>query len=159
MKIIVLVFLFCLAASLAQAQTQQFSINPATFDGGKFITRYTLTKKDFWVSGSTLFLRDGVTLPDNPPIFDAPDGTAVAARVVAKANVDRNIVEKALILMILDEFNLHAAKINAILDAMDAATTLADLKSRIALIPDYPTRTSQQLINALKNKIDSGAAD
>ena len=59
----------------------------------------------------------------------------------------------AVVELILDEFNLHALKINAILDAVDGAVTLAALKTAVALIADYPQRTKAQLITAIKAKI------
>ena len=61
--------------------------------------------------------------------------------------------------VLLDEFNLHADKINSILSAVDAASSLNDLKSRVALIADYPQRTMSQVLNAVDSKIDSGAVD
>jgi len=64
---------------------------------------------------------------------------------------------RALMEIVLDEFNLHALKHNAILDATDAATSLADFKARVALIPDYPARTAAQLVNAIKTKISASA--
>ena len=64
---------------------------------------------------------------------------------------------RALMEIILDEFNLHAAKHNAVLDAADAAASLADFKTRVALIPDYPTRTAAQLVSAIKAKIAASA--
>jgi len=66
---------------------------------------------------------------------------------------------RALLLIILDEFNLHTAKTNSILTAIDNATTLATLKTAVAAITDLPTRTAQQLRNAIQNKIDAGDAD
>lgn len=56
-------------------------------------------------------------------------------------------------LVALDELNAHALKVNSILDAVDAATTFADLKSRVAAITDYPQRTIQQMQNAVRGKL------
>ena len=56
-------------------------------------------------------------------------------------------------LVALDELNAHALKVNSILDAVDAATTLADLKTRVAAITDYPQRTIQQMQNAVRGKL------
>ncbi len=56
-------------------------------------------------------------------------------------------------LVALDELNAHALKVNSILDAVDAATTLADLKTRVAAISDYPQRTIQQMQTAVRNKL------
>lgn len=66
---------------------------------------------------------------------------------------------RAVVLIVLDEFNLHALKINAILDASDAATSLADFKARVAAIPDYPARTKSQLLAAITTKIGAGDTD
>jgi hypothetical protein len=67
-----------------------FPITIATFDGGKFATRYSLNTLagDFWVEGATLFLKDGITLPDNPPIFDPQDSPTVIARNDANVIID-----------------------------------------------------------------------
>lgn len=56
-------------------------------------------------------------------------------------------------LVALDELNAHALKVNSILDAVDAATTLADMKTRIAAITDYPQRTINQMQNAVRSKL------
>lgn len=66
---------------------------------------------------------------------------------------------RALMLLLLDELNLHALKINAILDAVDGAASLAALKTAVALIPDYPARTKQQLLTALTSIINAGGVD
>lgn len=66
---------------------------------------------------------------------------------------------RALMLLLLDELNLHALKINAILDAVDGAASLAALKTAVALIPDYPARTKQQLLTTLTNIINAGGVD
>jgi hypothetical protein len=60
---------------------------------------------------------------------------------------------RGLVKIMLDEFNNHADKHNAILNAVDAATSLADLKTRVAAIPDYPQRTPAQIIKALKGEL------
>lgn len=62
-------------------------------------------------------------------------------------------VVRALALATLDELNTHALKTNEILDAVDAATSLADLKTRIAAVTDYPQRTGAQLKTSVRNKL------
>jgi hypothetical protein len=69
------------------------------------------------------------------------------------------LITRAALMVCLDEFNLHALKINAILDAIDGATSLAALKTAIATIADYPQRTKAQLINAVKSHITSGTEE
>lgn len=99
---------------------------------------------------------------------DAADATFAAQQVkaVATAGIDNGVLisgdrterlVRALMEIILDEFNLHAAKHNALLNAIDAATTLANLKTAVLAIPDYPTRTAAQLVTAIKAKIAASA--
>ena len=64
---------------------------------------------------------------------------------------------RALALMVLEESNLHAERITAILDAIDGASSLAQVKTAIALIPDVPQRTSAQLRAAFKTKLVNGS--
>lgn len=89
--------------------------------------------------------------------FDAQQEKAAAtAGIDAGALQAGNRIERlvvALAQMTLDQFNAHAAKINSILDAVDAATSLADLKSRVAAIADQPTFTTAQMVTAIKTKI------
>ena len=142
-------------------QSQQFP-RIANFDGAKFAARYSLDPhKDFWTEGSNLILRDGVSLPDNPPIQETADSPVVVQRNLAKALIDaqNEIILRALLAVIIDEMNLHALKINAILDAVDGAATLAALKTAVAAIPDHPQRTLAQLRTAVLNKIDTGTVD
>jgi len=90
---------------------------------------------------------------------------AIAARhrqqvLNALSEIDRNAqLTRAAVLVILDEFNQHALKINAILDAVDGANTLGVLKSAVAAIADYPQRTNAQLINAIQSVITAGDVD
>jgi hypothetical protein len=108
-----------------------------------------------------LVVPDG--LPDDPPIQEVQDDRLVILRRLAKLIVDEQTgpadVLRAVLLVIIDELNLHALKINSILDAVDAATSLADLKTRIGAITDYPQRTAAQAKQAVKDKIDTGGAD
>lgn len=135
-----------------------YTVATTAFDGAKFKARYKLARTDFTYINGQVCLRADLTLPDNPPIFDAPE-PLVAARNAVRNNIDKDKVLRAILLIVLDEFNAHANKLNAILTAVDDATSLADLKTRVAAIPDYPQRTQAQLINAIKAQIDSGAAD
>ena len=64
-------------------------------------------------------------------------------------------VLRAFMLMVLDELNLHATKMNAILDAIDGSTNYATLKSRVAAVADYPQRTESQLRTTIRDKLGS----
>lgn len=81
----------------------------------------------------------------------------VKARAAAKDEYDIHRVFRAMAAMLLDELNAHATKIKAILDAVDGSTTLANLKSAVALIADPPQRTINQVVTVLKSKIDADA--
>lgn len=60
---------------------------------------------------------------------------------------------RALVQMLVDELNSHAARTNALLDAIDGAGSLAALKTTVSGIQNLPTRTLQQVRAAIRNKI------
>jgi hypothetical protein len=60
---------------------------------------------------------------------------------------------RAFMLMIIDQFNEHATKTNALLDAIDAASNLATLKTAVGAISDLQTYTPAQVRSAVKNKL------
>lgn len=86
---------------------------------------------------------------------DAVDAAnLIAARDDTAAQLDQvEDVLRAFMLTVLDEFNAHADKTNEILDAIDAASNLAQVKSNIAAITDYPQRTTAQLRTTVRNKL------
>lgn len=59
---------------------------PAQFDGAKFAARYGLDpfKKEFWSDSTNLYVPDN--LPDDPPIFEAPD-------VVIKKTIEQRLAD------------------------------------------------------------------
>jgi hypothetical protein len=93
--------------------------------------------------------------------FDLTQGR-LAASALTSATISTNqlaALVRAVVLLVLDEFNLHTTAVDAILSAVAAATSLADLKTRVALITALPIRTKGQLITALTTKISAGSAD
>lgn len=58
-----------------------------------------------------------------------------------------------------DEINLLRGWIVSFKAAVAASTTLADLKTRVAALPNMPDRTLAQFRTAVSGKIDSGAVD
>jgi len=116
-----------------------------------------LSSVDGWASRYWEITGDVVSLMDETA-RDAVDAQILsdARDMLIEQQIDNveNVV-RALMLAVLDEFNLHADKINAILDAIDTATTLAEVKSLISAIPDYPQRTTAQLRNEIKDKLGS----
>lgn len=83
--------------------------------------------------------------------------TLSKARHAAKSEYAGHRVLRALASMLLDELNSHSAKITAILDAVDGASSLATLKTAVAAITDPPQRTINQIVTVLENKIDADA--
>lgn len=162
MKLFVFLFGFWLIQSTVFAQSRSYTMIP-NFDGAQFASDYGLIAKDFWVSDGQLIIRDGVVLKDDPPIQKTTSSPTVVLHARLKALIDTHdpngVILRAIVAVTLDELNLHALKINAILDAVDGAATLAALKTAVAAIPDYPQRTPAQLVNAIKNKIDGGTVD
>lgn len=99
---------------------------------------------------------DAVTLMDQAS-RDAVDVAELVARRDAEAAQLVNLegVLRAFMLIVLDEFNAHTSKENSMRDAMDASTSLADMKARIGAIADYPIRTEEQLRTAIRNRMGS----
>lgn len=97
---------------------------------------------------------------DRPiPMTAGEQATAIAAALSAARDgaaerlTQAEDITRAFMLLVLDELNAHTAKVNAILDAIDAAASLAGLKTAIGLLADLPTRTEQQLRTAIRNKL------
>lgn len=67
----------------------------------------------------------------------------------------QNDILRALVKLLVSEFNNHANKTNAILDAIDASSSLANLKTAVAGIKNHPTRTLAQLRQAIRNELGS----
>lgn len=86
---------------------------------------------------------------------DAAEASAVSTRldaIVAEIDQTEDIL-RALVLVLIDELNLHSATIAAMLTASTNATSLNDFKNRMSQIPAIPQRTTQQLRTAIRNKL------
>ena len=82
-----------------------------------------------------------------------------AAAALDRLEERQSLLLRALVLTLTDELNSHAAKLNALLTAIDSGATLAQVKANVAAIADYPTRTAGQVRAALKAKLAAGDAD
>lgn len=67
----------------------------------------------------------------------------------AHPNVNRAVLE-----IIIDEFNRHSNRTNALLDAIDNAVNLGSLQTAVQGINNIPIRTLADLKAALRNKLD-----
>lgn len=106
------------------------------------------------------------TIPDdvcigwrkNGEVFESPPPGVINWDVadietINRVLADNGSVVRALALLVMDELNDHAAKITAILDAADTASSLATFKTSMLAIVDQPQRTRPQLVAALKARI------
>lgn len=66
---------------------------------------------------------------------------------------DLENILRSFMLMVLDEFNNHSQKVNAILTAVDTANNFAEVKANYAAITDLPVRTAAQLRSAIRSKL------
>ena len=66
---------------------------------------------------------------------------------------DVETLERAQTSLLVSEFNTHSDKINAILDAVDAATTFAELKTSVAAIANQPTKTLSQFKTDMRDNL------
>jgi len=64
---------------------------------------------------------------------------------------------RALASIVLDEINALRGWLSSFQGEVAAATSLADLKARVATLPAMPDRTVTQLRNAIDSKIDGDA--
>lgn len=88
--------------------TKSYTIDPQAFDGEKFRRRYGLQLTDFYVDGDQLVVRDGITLPDDPPVFEPPDPPQERSRALALAELDRPALG-AIIAWVADKLNVPLA--------------------------------------------------
>lgn len=105
-------------------------------------------------------------LPGSPPtdqqIADAvalvPAAQLTAKRTDAKAILDTDTkqgrLQRALVLRLAASLNDARQWITAYKAAVAAAASMADLKTRVAALPDLPDLTPQQIVTAIKNAID-----
>lgn len=136
----------------------------ANFDGAKLAARYGLNPRngDYFIDADGM-LNVPDNLPDDPPIQETCDDPLVLLRKLAVALADNTRpdmkVLRGVVLALLDELNLHALKMNSMIDAVNAATSLSDLKTRYSTIADYPQRTMAQAVTSIKTHITNGDVD
>lgn len=109
----------------------------------------------YWIVG--VYPDDSVTLMDEPT-RDALDAALLAAaRDALAAQLDNTEdIGRAFMLVVLDELNRHAQEQTALLAQIAAATSLADLKTRVAAnVQAIGQRTGQQLRDAVRGKLGS----
>jgi hypothetical protein len=86
--------------------------------------------------------------------LDSVKVAALAWKLNKNADMDERLeaMTKALALVLLDEGNLTRRRLASFKVQVAAATTLADLKTRVAALPAMPDRTVEQLKAAVSEK-------
>lgn len=123
---------------------EDWIINPDLDAVGAFPARYWI------ITGDTVTLMDQAAR-------DAVDAAALEAQrdEIASMFTEPEDVLRAFMRVVLNEFNAHAAFHNQILNGIRTATSLADLKAKATAKQDYPDRTVEDLITAIRNNLGS----
>lgn len=114
-------------------------------------------------SAGCVELSPGVFQVKKQSAFSAADASACLAAIdgapsanpslAAQHWVDRMpLPEKAVLLTLLDEINRLRGWLVSFKSATAAATSLADLKTKVAGLPDMADRTVQQAIQSVRDK-------
>lgn len=135
-------------------QERNYDVRQDTEGGPCYISRWEVEGVP-QPAEDTVMLQEAAYLSTGK--FEVIRNRAVA--LLAEQQTQNVMVLRALMLVILDELNLHAAKINAILTAIDSGSNLLQVKANILAIADYPARTAAQLRTAINNKLNAGDAD
>jgi hypothetical protein len=104
----------------------------------------------YWeISGDTVGLMDAGER-------DAVDAAELVAQLDGIADQFDNVKDyaRAIALVLLDSYLLTRARVNGILDAIDAGGTLAAIKTSVAAINNLPDVTPAQLKDALREKLE-----
>lgn len=103
---------------------------------------YVLKKLTDWTSGQ-------ITAAQN--VLDTAPATS--PELTAQALIDAMpVFEKAILLTIIDELNILRDWIMSFKAATAAATSLANLQTRVAALSNMPDRTPAQAIQAVRDK-------
>lgn len=154
------ILLLLLLASPVLANCTASDVIPTIRPG----SQWTMTNNDL----STIVWNSTQTVPTqteiDAAIVDCPNQTNLSNRNAAVNELlsgtnDRDKLIRAILMSLLDELNNRREWDAGMKAAVAASTSLADLKTRIATLPDAPDITVQQAKTAVQNKISSGSAD
>jgi hypothetical protein len=87
------------------------------------------------------------------------DAMRVNGPILIDAKNTEAAVLRAIVLLLIDELNSLRVWITSFKAATAAATTLANLQSRVAALANMPDRTAEQAKTAIKAKLEAGDAD
>lgn len=124
--------------------TNKWPIDPALFDGEKFAARYKLRREDFHAvrENGQLYLEVSttITLPQDPPIFEAPDSPDDAKK---KAALEQQAATDA-----------QATSTRALL--LETLNALNEVRAKLA--PPLPRIKEKDFDEAVRGRIRSGEA-
>jgi hypothetical protein len=131
-----------LSANTPDYPTAQWIHNPNLSAVTGFASKY------WTISGDTVSLM-------NQAQRDAVDAAELSAsRDAQAARIDElEDYLRAFALVVLDEFNAHTAKTNAVLTAVDGAGSYGAMRTAIGAIADLPTRTIANIKTGVRNKL------
>lgn len=98
----------------------------------------------------------------NPPLTTQQMLEALRTRAAARLSqqeAETEMLIRAVVLTTLDEVNVLRSWLASFKTEVAAASSLADLKTRVAGLPGMGPRTAQQVRTAIGNKIEAGDAD
>lgn len=145
-------------ANVLNRTTREFlrSVHEPNYPVEDWIINPDLDAVDGFDSRYWIITGDVVTLMSQAA-RNAVDAAALEAQRDAIANMFTNPedVLRAFMRVVLNEFNAHAAFQNQILNGIRTAASLADLKAKATAKQDYPDRTVDDLITAIRNNLGS----
>ena len=110
--------------------------------------------------GSEVFPWDNVTLVGSPWNMGAVSSTIRTASQNQLNDRDKlGLLHRAVASVLVDEINALRDWITSFKAAVAAATSLANLQTRVAALADLPDRTLAQARTAITNKITGGTVD
>lgn len=144
---------YLLSVNTPEYPVEDFIINP-NVDAVTISVDPKTGVRELWPTKYWIITGDAVTLMDQAA-RDAVDAAELSAKrdVVANKLDQLEAIDRALALANLAEFNSMAGTINAILNAADKATSLADFQTRMRAIPARPDRTIANLKTVVRNKL------
>jgi hypothetical protein len=141
------------------ADTSQYSGVPHTLINPSLAQVTNVAQKYWKLSGGQIVSKTAQEISDQ----NAAEAAAILAgnRNAAKAHMTNasDIDWRTVAALLVDEVNILRQWLASFKVEVAAATTLADLKTRVAGLPATPDRTLTQAKTAYETKVDSGAAD
>jgi hypothetical protein len=117
-------------------------------------------KSSEWVDTGAMYVQSNVVqyteqeLADIEAAQQAAEAESAAAFKAMQGELDNaQLITKGLALTILDELNRTTQRLRDFDSAVQAATSLADLKTRVGSLLPIPDRTAEQLKAAVKAKV------